>query len=155
MPVHPIRFAIGPGRTPDRASLVAAARTVERLGFSTLTVADHFVVPFSPLLALPAAADATSTLRVTQTVLNQDFRHPAVLAKDLATLDVLSDGRLEIGLGAGWKQAEYAEAGLRFDPAPERIERLEDDRLGISYFCAPVGVGPAELAPVVARLSGR
>jgi alkanesulfonate monooxygenase SsuD/methylene tetrahydromethanopterin reductase-like flavin-dependent oxidoreductase (luciferase family) len=71
-------------------------------------------------------ADATTTLRVTQTVLAQDFRQPAVLAKELATLDVLSEGRLQVGLGAGWLRQEYEDAGVRFDPAPVRIARLEE-----------------------------
>jgi probable F420-dependent oxidoreductase len=87
---------------------------------------DHFWMPFAPLIAAQAAADATTTLRVNQAVLSQDFRHPTVLAKELATLDVLSDGRLEIGLGAGWSQREYEQSGIRFDPAPVRIERLEE-----------------------------
>jgi alkanesulfonate monooxygenase SsuD/methylene tetrahydromethanopterin reductase-like flavin-dependent oxidoreductase (luciferase family) len=72
---------------------------------------DHFWMSFAPLIAAQAAADATTTLRVNQAVLSQDFRHPTVLAKELATLDVLSDGRLEIGLGAGWSQREYEQSG--------------------------------------------
>ena len=71
-------------------------------------------------------ADATTTLRITQTVLAQDFREPAVLAKELATLDVLSEGRLQIGLGAGWLRQEYEDASMRFDSASVRIERLEE-----------------------------
>ncbi|MFC5744320.1 TIGR03621 family F420-dependent LLM class oxidoreductase [Actinomadura rugatobispora] len=124
--VRPFRFCAGPGRLPDRAALVEAGRTIERLGYATFALPDHFTMPFAPLLALQAVADATSTVRVTQTVLNQDFRHPAVLAKELATLDVLSEGRLEIGIGAGWMRAEYEQAGIAFDSAPARIERLEE-----------------------------
>ncbi|KPM54183.1 F420-dependent oxidoreductase [Frankia sp. CcI49] len=120
------RFNTGPGRTPDVGALRQAGQRIEALGYSTFALADHFMIPFAPLIALQAVADATSTLRITQTVLNQDFRHPAVLAKELATLDVLSEGRLQIGLGAGWMRAEYEQAGLRFDPAPARIERLEE-----------------------------
>ena len=89
-------------------------------------MADHLTLPFAPLLALQAVADATSTIRLTQTVLNQDLRHPAVLAKELATLDVLSGGRLQIGIGAGWMKAEYDQGGLRYDRASVRIERLEE-----------------------------
>ena len=73
-----------------------------------------------------AVADATTTLRITQTVLAQDFREPAVLAKELATLDVLSEGRLQVGLGAGWLRQEYEDASMRFDSASVRIERLEE-----------------------------
>ncbi|MBL7496712.1 TIGR03621 family F420-dependent LLM class oxidoreductase [Frankia sp. CNm7] len=126
MGVRPIRFGTGPGRVSDRATLLEAGRSIERLGYATFAMADHFMLPFAPLLALQAVADVTSTVRLTQTVLNQDFRHPAVLAKELATLDVLSGGRLEVGIGAGWMRAEYAEAGLRFDDAPVRIDRLEE-----------------------------
>jgi probable F420-dependent oxidoreductase len=99
---------------------------VEALGFSTFGLADHFVRPFAPLIAGQAVADATTTLRITQTVLAQDFREPAVLAKELATLDVLSEGRLQIGLGAGWLRQEYEDASMRFDSASARIERLEE-----------------------------
>jgi probable F420-dependent oxidoreductase len=126
MAVRPIRFCTGPGRLRDRAALVEAGRTIERLGFAAFALPDHFMIPFAPLIALQAVADATSTVRITQTVLNQDFRHPAVLAKELATLDVLSEGRLEIGIGAGWMRDEYERAGIGYDPAPVRIERLEE-----------------------------
>ena len=87
---------------------------------------DHFMFPFAPLPALQAVADATTTLRVTQLVLAAAFRHPAVLAKELATVDVLSGGRLEVGIGAGWKREEFEQAGIQFDTATERIERLEE-----------------------------
>lgn len=123
---RPFRFGTGPGRLTDRAGLVAAAQSIERLGYSTFGMADHFMIPFAPLLALQAAADATTSLRLTQLVLAQDFRHPAVLAKELATLDVLCEGRLQIGIGAGWMRREYDQAGLRFDAASVRIERLEE-----------------------------
>lgn len=110
----------------DRERLVAAARRAEEVGYSTFSMADHFGLPFAPLIALQAVADATTTLRITQTVLDHDFRRPAVLAKELATLDVLSGGRTEVGLGAGWMRAEYEQAGIAFDPAPVRIARLEE-----------------------------
>lgn len=126
MTKRPIRFGTGGGRVADRARLVAAARRAEDIGYSTFSMADHFHMPFSPVIALAAVADATTTLRITQTVLAHDFRHPAVLAKDMATLDVMSDGRVEVGLGAGWMQSEYEQAGIRFDPAGIRIARLEE-----------------------------
>ena len=84
------------------------------------------MIPFAPLVALQAVADATTTIRLSQTVLDQDFRHPAVLAKELATLDVLSGGRLQVGIGAGWMQEEYEQAGIAFAKASVRIERLEE-----------------------------
>ena len=123
---RPIRFGTGGGRVADRERLVAAARRAEDLGYSTFSMADHLGLPLAPLIALQAVADATTTLRITQTVLAQDFRNPAVLAKELATLDLLSDGRLEVGLGAGWMKSEYDQAGIRFDSAADRIARLEE-----------------------------
>jgi probable F420-dependent oxidoreductase len=123
---RPIRFGTGGGRVADPERLVAAARRAEEIGYSTFSMADHFHMPFSPLIALAAVADATTTLRITQTVLAHDFRHPAVVAKDLATLDVLSGGRVEVGVGAGWMQSEYDQAGIAFDTAGVRIARLEE-----------------------------
>src|SRR4051794_23887198 len=124
--VRPFRFGFTGGASSKRAKLLDSARTVEQLGYATFGLADHFVRPFAPLIAGQAVADATTTLRVTQTVLAQDFREPAVLAKELATLDVLSEGRLQVGLGAGWLQQEYDDSGIDFAPAPVRIERLEE-----------------------------
>ena len=124
--LRPFRFGFTGGASSKREKLLASARAVEALGYSTFGLADHFVRPFAPLVAGQAVADATTTLRVTQTVLAQDFREPAVLAKELATLDVLSEGRLQVGLGAGWLRQEYVDAGMRFDPAPVRIARLEE-----------------------------
>jgi len=105
---------------------VATARNAERLGYSTFAFGDHFMLSLAPLIALQAVADATTTLRLTQTVLNHDLRHPAVLAKELATLDLLSGGRVEVGIGAGWMREEYEQAGIPFDNASIRIERLEE-----------------------------
>ena len=84
------------------------------------------MMPFAPLIALQAIADATTTLRVGQLVLAQDFRHPAVLAKELASLDVFSGGRVEIGIGAGWMPADFEQSGIPFDKPSKRIERLEE-----------------------------
>lgn len=123
---RPFRFGFTGGISSKRAKLLDSARAAESLGYSTYGLADHFVRPLAPLIAGQAVADATSTLRITQTVLAQDFRHPAVLAKELATLDVLSEGRLQVGLGAGWLQQEYDDASIRFESAPVRIQRLEE-----------------------------
>jgi probable F420-dependent oxidoreductase len=124
--VRPIRFGFTGGVSRKREKLLDSARAVEAMGFSTFGLADHFVRPFAPLVAGMAVADATTTLRITQTVLAQDFRNPAVLAKELATLDVLSEGRLQVGLGAGWLRQEYEDASLPFPSASERIARLEE-----------------------------
>jgi probable F420-dependent oxidoreductase len=102
------------------------ARKAESLGFATLLIADHFGPQLAPLLAALAAAQATSTLRVGTFVLDNDFRHPAVLAKEAATLDVLTEGRLELGIGAGWNPADYQKSGLPFEPAGVRISKLQE-----------------------------
>jgi probable F420-dependent oxidoreductase len=108
---------------PEFAEL---ARRVEQDGFSTLLVADHLHNPMACGPLIMAAAAATSTLRVGSYVYNNDFRHPAVLAKEAATIDVLSGGRLELGIGAGWDRAEYDRAGMSFDPPRTRVDRLEE-----------------------------
>ena len=125
--MRPIRFGFTGGVSSKRTKLLESARTVEALGYSTFGLADHFVRPLAPLVAGQAVADATTTLRITQTVLAQDFRQPAVLAKELATLDVLSEGRLQVGLGAGWLRQEYEDAGMRFETASIRISAPRGD----------------------------
>ena len=123
---RPIRFGlIASGATA--AELIETAKSAEQHGFSSIALNDHFNSAVAPLLGLQAMAAATSHLRITTAVLNQDLRHPAVLAKELATLDVLSGGRLEVGLGAGWVRADYDQSGISFDSATERIERLEEN----------------------------
>jgi alkanesulfonate monooxygenase SsuD/methylene tetrahydromethanopterin reductase-like flavin-dependent oxidoreductase (luciferase family) len=127
------------GRGLDPGRLASAARTAERLGFSTGWVSDHFFLdpgrygmPAGEAQAIEAwtamtiAATATSTLRIGSLVLCEAFRPPGTLAKMAATLDVFSGGRLELGLGAGWFEAEYARHGFRFPPPGERVARLED-----------------------------
>jgi probable F420-dependent oxidoreductase len=104
----------------------ALARKVEDLGFATLTVADHLDDQLAVVPAIQAAADATSTLRVGALVLCNDYRHPVVAAKELATLDVLSGGRLEAGLGAGWMTTDYEQAGIALDGPGTRIARLAE-----------------------------
>ena len=125
------RFGVIGESIAGPADLVECARRAEHLGYSTLLLRDHFVAePFgdqlAPLIALTAAAAATSTLRVGTLVLANDYRHPVLLAKEAATLDVLSGGRLELGLGAGWLSTEYAAAGLPFDPPGARVSRLAE-----------------------------
>src|SRR5262249_50804990 len=89
-------------------------------------VPDHYVTEFPPIAALMAAADAAKTIRIGSFVFANDFRHPTQLAKEAATLDLLSEGRLELGIGAGWHQAEYDQVGLPFASASVRIERLTE-----------------------------
>jgi probable F420-dependent oxidoreductase len=110
----------------DLAGLLSYARQVESWGYSTLLLPDHLFERLAPLPALAAVAAATSRLRIGTFVLNVTMRHPAVLAQELATLDRLSGGRLEIGLGAGWNAGEHRQAGLPFEPHNGRIERVEE-----------------------------
>jgi probable F420-dependent oxidoreductase len=103
------------------------ARHVEDLGFSTLVISDHFGTnQLAPLPALMAAGAATSTLRLAAIVLNNDFRHPAVMAKEAATVDVLTGGRLELGLGAGWELSDYTSSGITFGRPRERLAKLTE-----------------------------
>ena len=111
--------ATGPGFTEF-------AKGVEQDGFSTLLVADHLHNPMACGPLIMAAAAATSDLRVGSYVYNNDFRHPAVLAKEAATIDVLSGGRMELGIGAGWDRPEYDRAGISFDAPRTRVDRLEE-----------------------------
>jgi probable F420-dependent oxidoreductase len=125
------RFGVIGEDIRTREQLVAEARRVEALGYSTLLLRDHLVSEpfgeqFAPMVGLMAAAAATSTLRVGTLVLDNDYRHPVLLAKEAATLDALSGGRFELGLGAGWLRDEYERAGLSFDPAGVRVDRLHE-----------------------------
>jgi probable F420-dependent oxidoreductase len=123
---HPRRLRFGVEMKHPFAGLswAESARRVEALGFSTLVVPDHFHEGLGPIAALATAAAVTSELRLGTMVLDCDFRHPAVLAGELATLDVLSKGRLEIGLGAGWRRADYDQSGIPMDPPGVRVDRL-------------------------------
>lgn len=123
---RPFRFGVGVGSAASRADWASLARKTEALGYSTLLLADHFVNDLPPIAALMAAADATRTLRIGSFVFANDFRHPVVLAKEAATLDLLSDGRFELGIGAGWHRTEYQLAGIPFEAPGVRLSRLEE-----------------------------
>jgi probable F420-dependent oxidoreductase len=125
-PGHPFRFGVMVYSAGARQVVTEKARHVEELGFSTFLLPDHLDQPFGALPALAVAAAATTRLRLGTFVLANDFRHPVLLAKDIATLDLLSDGRFELGLGAGWRQREYEQAGIPYDSAPVRINRLAE-----------------------------
>lgn len=122
----PFSFAVQSRGAASGAEWREKAIRVEGLGFAGLAVPDHFGGGLGPIAALATAAAATTTLRLRTYVAANDFRHPAVLAKEAATLDLLSDGRLDLGLGAGWLRAEYEAAGLPFDPPAVRVARLEE-----------------------------
>ncbi|WP_433478863.1 TIGR03621 family F420-dependent LLM class oxidoreductase [Spirillospora sp. CA-142024] len=125
------RFGVVGESIRSGAELAETARRAEELGYDVLTLRDHFVAePFgdqlAPMVALASAAAVTSTLRLGTMVLSNDFRHPVMLAKEAATLDHLSGGRFELGVGAGWLRDEYEAAGMAFDRAGTRVGRLEE-----------------------------
>ena len=123
---HPRRFRFGAEMMEPFASMSWAdsARRLESLGYSTLVVPDHFHEGLGPITAMATAAMATSTLKVAPMVFNTDLRHPAVLARELASIDVLSEGRLEVGLGAGYNPLDYQRSGMVKDPPRVRVDRL-------------------------------
>ena len=110
------RFGVQASTAATAADWAALARRIEDLGYSSLCMPDHFGDQLAPIPALMAAADATTELRVGALVFDNDYRHPVVLAKELATLDVLSGGRLEFGIGAGWMNTDYEQSGIPHDP---------------------------------------
>ena len=110
----------------SRAEWVDKARRAEDLGYAVFNVPDHPAAIFAPIPALMSAAGATTRLRVGTNVLNNDFRHPVLVAREAATADLLTDGRFLIGLGAGHMKSEYDETGLRFDAGSTRVERLAE-----------------------------
>ena len=123
---HPFRFGVQASAAADAQAWRDVARKVEDLGFSTLHMPDHFSDQLAPMPALMAAADATTELRVGMLVLDNDFKHPVVLAKEIATLDVLSGGRVEFGLGAGWMVDDYELSGIPYDEPRVRVDRFEE-----------------------------
>lgn len=123
---RPFRFSVSLGSVEDPADIATTARRAEELGYDGITLPDHLDSQVGPLVGLTAAALATERLVVTTMVLANDYRHPAVLAKELATLDRLSGGRLELGIGAGWMTADYEQAGIPLDRPGLRIERLAE-----------------------------
>ncbi len=104
--------------------LVEGAQAAESVGFSDLITHDHLTSQLAPGPVLTAVAMATERLRLCPLVFNNDLRHPAVLAQDLATIDLLSEGRLVVGIGAGWNEPEYRAIGIPFDPPGVRITRM-------------------------------
>ncbi len=122
------RFSAQLSKGPEGTahSWAAQARRAEDLGYSSLLMPDHFGDQLAPVPALAAVAAATSTLRMGALVFGNDYRHPFVLAKEAATLDVLSEGRFELSLGAGWMKTDYEEAGLTYDSPRVRVERFEE-----------------------------
>ena len=123
---RPFRFGVQGRSLGPRQEWLDMVRRAEALGFSSYLALDHFVRGLDPVASLMAAAMATSTMRVGGFVFDNDFRHPALLAKAATTIDVLSGGRFELGIGAGWLKEEYDQTGIPFDPAGVRIARMEE-----------------------------
>ena len=124
--MRPFRFGLLSSSAASGEEWAQRARRAEALGYDILLAPDHLTGQLSPVPALAAAAAATSRVRIGSCVFANDFRHPLLLAREAATLDLLSGGRLEFGIGAGWRPADYAQLGVAYDPPPRRIDRLEE-----------------------------
>jgi len=120
------RFTLQASQAASPAAWRDLARKAEDLGYSTLYVPDHLDDQWAPMVALTVAAEATTTLRVGTLVLDNDFRHPVVLAKEAVTLDVVSGGRFELGMGAGWLTTDYQQSGIPMEPPSVRVARLAE-----------------------------
>lgn len=142
-PQRAFRFGVQVNGTGSRAEWADLARKVESNGYSTMTMPDHFTDQLAPVPALQAAADATTTLRLGALVYDNDYKHPVVLAKELATMDVLSDGRVEVGLGAGWMVSDYEQSGIPYDPPGVRISRFIE---GVHVVKSAFAAGPFSFA---------
>jgi probable F420-dependent oxidoreductase len=138
-PHKPFRFGIQASKASTRNEWVEMARKAEANGYDVLTMPDHFDDQLAPVPALMTAADATTTLRIGALVWDNDYKHPLVLAKELATMDVLSDGRLEIGIGAGWMRSDYDTAGMQYDSPGVRIDRFIE---GVAVIRGHMGAEP-------------
>jgi probable F420-dependent oxidoreductase len=123
-PHRGFRFGVQVSKETSAKGWAELARRTEAAGYEVLTMPDHFTDQLAPIPALMAAASATTSLRVGALVFDNDYKHPVVLAKELATIDLLSEGRLEIGLGAGWMISDYEEAGIPYDSPKVRIDRF-------------------------------
>src|SRR5262245_1530965 len=126
--LRPFRFAfqVADARQRTGGEWEALAAQAEALGYDTFGVSDHLGTPHAPLQVLQWVASCTSRIRLATLVLDNDFRHPAILANETATLDVLSNGRFELGMGAGWKPDDYERSGIPFAPGRVRLARLEE-----------------------------
>src|SRR5664279_1554277 len=123
---HTFRFGVQVSGEPG-VDWRDQARKMEDLGYSTLYMPDHFVdARLAPMPAMAIAAAHTTTLRIGALVFDNDYKHPAILAKEAATIDLLSGGRLELGIGAGWMKTDYDALGLPYDPPAVRVDRFEE-----------------------------
>ncbi len=137
--LRPFRFGVQSSSAKTRADWLDIARRTEDQGYSCLTMPDHYDEQLAPVPALMTAANVTTTLRIGALVWDNDYKHPAVLAKELATMDVLCDGRLELGIGAGWMISDYEQMGMPYDSAKIRIDRFVE---GIKVIKGAMAQGP-------------
>lgn len=137
--LRPFRFGVQARGAASAKEWVDLARRIESLGYDTLTMPDHFDDQMAPMPAMMAAASVTDRLRVCALVFDNDYKHPAVLAKELATMDVLSDGRVEIGIGAGWMATDYEHVGIPYDRPGVRIDRFVE---GLQIIKSCMGPDP-------------
>lgn len=138
---RPFRFGLQLTGGASGAEWAEQARRAEALGFDVLLMPDHIGYPIwacAPALAVAAAA--TTTLRICPFVLDNDFRNPAFVAAEAATLDQLSGGRFELGLGAGWDLNDYTRTGIPFDPPAIRVGRLAESVSIIKRLFGPEAV---------------
>ncbi|MDQ3738882.1 MAG: TIGR03621 family F420-dependent LLM class oxidoreductase [Actinomycetota bacterium] len=138
-PQRPFRFGVQLSGSGESGDLAELSRTMESLGYDVATLPDHFSEQLAPLPAMMAMAAATSSLRVGALVFDNDYKHPVVLAKELATIDVLSAGRVEIGIGAGWMKSDYDQSGIAYDPPGVRVDRFEE---GLAVIKGAMAEGP-------------
>jgi probable F420-dependent oxidoreductase len=120
------RFGVQVSTATSAADWREKARKIEDLGYSTLFMPDHFGQELAPMPAIAMAAAHTTTLRVGSLVFDNDYKHPAILAKEATTIDLLTDGRVELGIGAGWMKTDYDALGLPYDPPAVRVDRFEE-----------------------------
>ena len=150
---HPrrLRFGVQLHTAATGEEWAALARKVEDLGFDTLFLPDHFGDQLAPVPAMMAAAAATTTLKVGTLVFDNDYKHPVVLAKEMATIDRLSGGRTEIGLGAGWMLSDYEQAGIAYDTGKVRVDRFEE---GLAVLKGLLGPDPVTFEGAHYRITG-
>ncbi|HET8616590.1 MAG TPA: LLM class flavin-dependent oxidoreductase, partial [Actinomycetales bacterium] len=128
---RPFRFGVMVNHSvplpSDRRQWQSWCRHAEQLGFSSIVLSDHLWPQLAPVPAMLSAAEATSSaVRVGALMFGNDYRHPVVLAKEVASLDVLTDGRVEVGVGAGWNEADYRQGGFVLDRPGTRVDRLAE-----------------------------
>ena len=150
---HPFRFGVLAEHVQTRDALIGTARSAEEMGYATFLIRDHFLEePFghqlAPLAALATVAAVTERLRIGTLVIANDYRPPVLLAKEAATLDLLSGGRFELGLGTGFLRAEYEQAGIPFDPPGVRVDRFAESLTVLKgLFAAAPSPSPGSITP--------